>query len=359
MKKTVLFLILFLNGCVSYNVVGKFDNYDEVFLGDVDHNLLIGVGDIKAKAEKSGIICEGQSSVTYIPPFSLGCKGQRGIAPLLCSDGRTINVNWIATSCTTGYGTGNDQDNTTFSFTFGHPREEALKIISTLKKQVAGKQPLPVYNPKKVREEKGFATGTAFAVSANGDLITNYHVIEDAEKITVVDTFTQKEWAANVKVTDKENDIALININANLEPLNIIDTLSIQKGEEVLTLGYPLIMIQGQEQKASFGRINSLKGIKDDDHFFQIDIPIQPGNSGGPLINKNGDVIGIVSMTLNEFTTLRLAGKIPQNVNYAVKSDYALPLINIENQKKYKLDNFKDVISKKEKSVFLVITRNK
>lgn len=109
--------------------------------------------------------------------------------------------------------------------------------------------------------------------------------------------------------------------------LPILEKHNIAKGDEVFTLGYPLIQIQGQEQKASFGRINSLTGIKGDIRFFQIDIPVQPGNSGGPLINTKGQVAGVVTATLDQLITLKMSGHIPQNVNYAVKSDYLLPLI--------------------------------
>ena len=362
MIKNLFILLIIFNfyGCVSYNVVGKFENYDEVFIGTVDHNLLAGVGDITATGEKSGVTCTGLSTVTYIPAFSIGCKGQRGEAPLQCSDGRTLTVDWIATSCTTGYGSGFDKDGIKFSFTFGHQKEEALAKLDKLRIQTKGKEKLPVYNPSQVREEKGFATGTGFAVSKNGDILTNYHVIEGSQKIMVVDTFSKKEWIATLIKSDPANDVALINIHAQLIPLSFIETKNIDKGEEVFTLGYPLIMIQGQEQKATFGRINSLSGIKDDIRMFQIDVPIQPGNSGGPLINKYGNVVGIVTATLDEVNVLRIAGSLPQNVNFAVKSDYALPLLkNFQNYNtQEEPSDFKDIIKDVEKSIFLIISTN-
>jgi len=92
-------------------------------------------------------------------------------------------------------------------------------------------------------------------------------------------------------------------------------------------LGYPLITIQGQEQKATFGKVNALSGIQDDIRFLQIDVPIQPSNSGGPLIDRKVRVIGVTNATLDVLNTLKESGSLPQNVNYAVKSDYIILLI--------------------------------
>lgn len=95
----------------------------------------------------------------------------------------------------------------------------------------------------------------------------------------------------------------------------------------MFTLGYPLIEIEGQEQKVRFGHVNSLSGLRDVVRFLQVDVPIQGGNSGGPLLNTRGEVVGVIESTVNPTTGLKLSGFLPQNVNYAVKSDYVLPLL--------------------------------
>jgi len=183
-----------------------------------------------------------------------------------------------------------------------------------------------VYKPKETRKEKGFASGTGFFVTDNGYMVTNYHILEDSKEIFTVTTDGSLLKAKFIK-GDPANDIALIKINAVTRPLRISEMKGISKGEEVFTLGYPLIAIQGQEQKATFGRVNSLTGYKGDIRFLQIDIPLQPGNSGGPLLNKKGQVVGVVTATLDAVGALKLSGHLPQNVNYAVKSDYIIPLI--------------------------------
>ncbi|MBJ85584.1 MAG: hypothetical protein CMJ11_05155 [Pelagibacterales bacterium] len=361
MKYILMFISFFmLVSCAQYKVIGKFHKYDEVFIGDVNHNLLAGVGEIKAKGENSGIICSGSSYVTYKPLFAIGCAGQRGKAPLTCTDGRLLDLDWLATSCTTGEGIGRDQDGASFAFTFGLNEKDALIRLAELKNEVKGKPDLPVYRPKEHRAEKGFATGTGFAVSTNGHLITNFHVIDEASTIIVKDTFNNREYYADLLKVDKQNDLALIKININTKKLNLVSANNSERGNEVFALGYPLIQLQGQSQKANFGRINALSGIEDDIRFFQVDIPIQPGNSGGPMISKNGDVVGVMTATLDSIITFKLSGNIPQNVNFAVKSDYALPLLrdlNIDNTKNTEEYSFTEIIQKVEESVFLIISK--
>ena len=209
---------------------------------------------------------------------------------------------------------------------------------------------------------KSLSTGTGFFISNSGYLITNHHVIENAENISIV-LNNGKSLPVDLILKDKINDIALLKASIKTDRLNVSSSSTVNKGEEVFTLGYPLVGLQGQEQKATFGRINSLSGVKGDVRYFQVDIPIQPGNSGGPLIDKNGRVVGLVTAMLSQLNTLRKTGVLPQNVNYAVKSDYIIPLlatknITIDNSSTTdKSNNFSDLISASENAVVLVIAK--
>jgi S1-C subfamily serine protease len=336
MKRFIIFMTSILwmlsIGCsVKYPVVGSFSNYNEVFKGQVDSNLLTGTSHIEVNGQVTNVKCLGSSTVTYIPPISYIlpiCEGQRGIATLNCDDGRIVDAHWIAQSCKSGFGSGYDQNGNKFTFTFGMTEVEAKAYIEKELKIATAKPDLPpVYKPKETRKEKGFNTGTGFFVSTDGYLITNYHVIEDSKKILVLTT-DNKEFDAQVINGDPANDVALLKISGETKPLFFVDQNRTSKGEDVFTLGYPLIEIQGQEQKATFGRVNSLSGIAGDIRFIQIDVPVQPGNSGGPLINMNGQVIGVVTATLDQFIALKASGTLPQNVNYALKCDYVVPLLN-------------------------------
>ena len=174
------------------------------------------------------------------------------------------------------------------------------------------------------------ATGSGFVISTDGVIATNAHVIEDADRIEIHlnNEFGTKTYSASVLLKDESNDVALLKIDDdefkgfNSLPYSILQTTEI--GEDVFTIGYPLNSLMGDNYKVTNGIISSNSGLKDDVRFIQITTPIQPGNSGGPLFNKDGNVVGLTTSKLNE----RAVGTSIENVNYAIKAIY---LINIYN----------------------------
>lgn len=349
---------LLATGCIHhYPVVGSFDNHKEVFRGQVHHNSANGTAFIEVTAERSGVKGSGNSVVTYVPFMSFG-GGQMGRAVLHFDDGRSVVADWTSLSLTTGYGHGKDQFGNTFKFTFGLSEEEATAYIESQKAAKTNLPELPPpYRPKETRKEKGYATGTGFFVSASGHIITNFHVIEDSADVSIM-LQNGEVLLAKILKADPANDVALLKVERSTTPLSLSDKSV--KGEQVLTIGFPLISTQGKESKVTFGNINALSGIQGDVRFLQIDVPIQPGNSGGPLFNENGEVIGVVTATLNAINELKRSGTLPQNVNYAVKSDYILPLLkDIPLPPKVAHGNLKrrDIIEGSNRSVILVIAK--
>jgi S1-C subfamily serine protease len=217
--------------------------------------------------------------------------------------------------------------------------------------------PKPPAEEGKIRSSGRIKTGTGFFVTRNGHLVTSYHVIKGASRIILILADGERVAASLVK-SDSVNDIALIRAEISSIPLTVGSATEVPRGRDVVTLGYPLVGIQGQEQKATFGRVNALSGIKGDIRFLQIDVPIQPGNSGGPLIEMNGKVIGLITSTLNPVGTLRATGALPQNVNYALKSDYLFPLftgLDLIREDEAGTQELPSIIKRFEKSVVLVL----
>ena len=165
--------------------------------------------------------------------------------------------------------------------------------------------------------------GTGFLFSSKDYVITNHHLVRGRSSIKV--TFLDGEVIdAKVVSVDKQNDIAFLKLSQSpkIPPssLQIADSSTVKLGDKIFTIGYPASHLLGKSPKYSEGVINSIKGISDNPAYFQISVPIQPGNSGGPLFNVRGEVIGITTSSLDSDLAKDAMGAVPQNINYAVKS---------------------------------------
>ncbi len=168
--------------------------------------------------------------------------------------------------------------------------------------------------------------GSGFFVTSDGYLLTNFHVVKDANRVEV--KYKTNVLQAKVVEKDPVNDLALLKVTGtDFAPLAISHKDSAALGDEVFTIGFPNIDMQGVEPKFTDGKISSLAGMRDDPSEYQISVPVQPGNSGGPLCDASGEVVGIVVARLNDMAAFRESGAVPQNVNYAVKSKHALRLL--------------------------------
>ena len=315
-------------------LAGKFADYNETISGEIRPRYVgtaIFDGDprgltqsalIMLRTKNSKLYCEGVSSVTDGPGLvnSYCGVGTTSFALLRCGDGRRLVVDMRTTSCTRGEATGTDSSGVKFSFVYGLEPAYVQQYLASAETEAKGKPDLGEASQAPRR-----GSGTGFLISADGLVVTNHHVIEGANAIEVQQG--NMIYAASVVARDAANDLALLKTDMKGRPLRLASARGSMRGDEVLTLGYPLPDLAGEAQKATFGRINATAGFNDDARYLQIDVPIQPGNSGGPLINRRGEVIGVVSASLGEEATFRRSGAIPQNVNYAVKADYVMPLL--------------------------------
>ena len=166
------------------------------------------------------------------------------------------------------------------------------------------------------------ATGTGFFITDDGYLISNYHVVKEAVKVRLL-TGAGLIDARVVKV-DAANDLALLKTAGRFAPLPVAASRGLKLGGTVATVGFPDTGLQGFSPKLAKGEIASLAGSQDDARYFQISVPVQPGNSGGALVDARGNVVGIVAAKLSARAALEATGALPENVNYAVKSSFLL-----------------------------------
>lgn len=170
------------------------------------------------------------------------------------------------------------------------------------------------------------ASGTGFFISSEGHILTNHHVVGGGRKFSVTHKGGTSE--ARLVKSDEATDLAVLKIEeASTSALSIVPSKEVKMGAEVMTVGFPNPALQGKKPKLASGEIASLSGGQDDPRLFQISVPLQAGNSGGPLADSSGNVVGVVSFKLNPITSLVTTGSMPENVNYAVKSSYALSFL--------------------------------
>ena len=223
--------------------------------------------------------------------------------------------------------------------TFASMDNEALLSVELIKNQQTGEKSkdnfikmFPVSgNNLTFKKDNSKSSGSGFFMTTDGIIATNAHVVEESTNIEVIvsneiGTFTYK---AKVLLADAKNDVALLKIeDEKFKGLNSIPygvTENSDVGSKVFTIGYPLSDVMGSNYKVTDGIISSKSGIADDVRYYQISVPIQPGSSGGPLFNKEGNIIGITSARLNS----KAVGTQIENVNYAIKSSYLLNLYNM------------------------------
>lgn len=204
---------------------------------------------------------------------------------------------------------------------------EAQELATKIQYKIDHPTELPELQfTKEKTERKIIGSGTGFIITRDGYILTCHHVIEDAKKIKI--SAGRKIYPAKLIRDDPNNDIALLKINGSFSAIAFSSKRSAKMGQEVFTIGYPNPGLQGISAKFTKGTISSLTGYLDDFKLYQISVPVQPGNSGGALVDENGNILGIIVAALNAKATFKISGSLPQNVNYAIKSLYAQAMLD-------------------------------
>jgi uncharacterized protein len=166
------------------------------------------------------------------------------------------------------------------------------------------------------------STGTGFVVSQNGNILTNHHVVDACTEVRVGPA-GQDGVAVAVVARDGDNDLALLETSLRLPQAIFRDGRGIRAGEDVVAVGFPLHGLLASEANVTTGTVSALAGMGNDTRFLQVSVPLQPGNSGGPLLDGSGHVVGIAVGKLDAVRVADATGDIPQNVNFAIKASLA------------------------------------
>jgi S1-C subfamily serine protease len=215
-------------------------------------------------------------------------------------------------------------------------RRPPPNVRPTRKPELAAKSAPKKPTPKR---RARYGTGSGFFVSKSGHVVTNAHVVNGCQRITVGDNTNTQSRAALVS-TDERNDLALLKIGslemASAETKSLIQKLGIkvvplvthgllrsedvELGESVLVAGFPFGDLYSNTIKVTGGMVSAIRGIADDSGQFQMDAAAQRGNSGGPIYDENGNIVGVVVAQLNKLKVARATGSLPENVNFGIKA---------------------------------------
>lgn len=205
-------------------------------------------------------------------------------------------------------------------------------------------------------------SGSGFFISRTGHLITCAHVVEGSKEVSVRTRAGTK--SARILGVDGANDLSLLKIEADTDALPIAPSRGVKPGQAVATVGFPNIALQGLAPKVSRGVVASLSGIQDDPKQFQVSLPVQPGNSGGPLVDLRGNVVGVIAAKLASSPALAASGVLPENVNYATKSGFLLGFLEAYPDVAAALEEpvraesrFEDLMAHVEKATVLVVVQ--
>ena len=163
-------------------------------------------------------------------------------------------------------------------------------------------------------------SGSGFAVSHATHIVTNAHVVKQCKSLWAFAGAQQA--SARVLAADPEADLAVLQTSLSVpKTIAIRSRPALRLGESVVAFGFPFTGTLSRGGNLTTGNVSALAGFQDDPKYIQITAPAQPGNSGGPLLDAGGNLVGVIEGGLDAITALKNTGAVPQNVNFAVRAD--------------------------------------
>jgi S1-C subfamily serine protease len=161
-------------------------------------------------------------------------------------------------------------------------------------------------------------------VSRAGHLLTNAHVVNECRSVSISQPGVSGWISAQVLSRDRNNDLALLRVSVNPMPKPPLFRRTVRLGEDVSVFGFPLTSLVASSGNFTKGSITAIAGLQDDTTKMQLAAPIQPGNSGGPVVDQTGAVVGVIVGKLNALLVAKATGSIPEQINFAIKANTVL-----------------------------------
>ena len=174
------------------------------------------------------------------------------------------------------------------------------------------------------------AIGTGFVIDKEGHVITNSHVAHGCSKLTA--SINGATADAALIADDQRNDLALLKAPVTVDRTAAFRGQPIRAGDSVVVLGYPLYGLLAAQANVTEGTVSALAGLNNDSRQLQITAPVQPGNSGGPLVDRSGNIVGVVQAKLDAIKIASVTGDIPENINFAINVSVLRTFLDANNQ---------------------------
>ena len=301
-----------LAGCsATANVYGIVGDADDLYTGTAT-GYADRTGTIELKNTK-GNRCAGDFA--YYP----GVLEGRGI--IGCDDGQRATIRFTGMSPLSGYGVGTTSNGSPVSFTYGMDRQQSARYLGLNAASMADAAPgsgqgaAQGASPPAATRRVG--TGTGFYINRQGHVLTNAHVIDKCRELTISRQGAAAIPASVVK-SDASNDLAVLIAAPSPAVATFRGGRPVRAGEAVVAYGFPMTGTLSSGGVVTNGSISALSGLRDDSRYLQVSAPIQGGNSGGPLLDTAGNVVGVITASLGSRSR-----DVPQNVNFALKTDVA------------------------------------
>lgn len=165
------------------------------------------------------------------------------------------------------------------------------------------------------------SSGSGIVISRDGYVLTNQHVVQQCDSYEVIADGGRRLPAA-LQAADHARDLALLTVKESFAAAAPVRSDAAPKlGESITVVGYPLVAVLGTQPTVGFGHVSSTTGVRGNPGQMQISVPIQRGNSGGPVLDQAGNVIGVVVSKLDALKVAQRMGDLPQNVNFAIRGE--------------------------------------
>ena len=314
-------ILLLTAGCsVTTEVYGIVGEENDIYSGKAT-GYQDGTGKIELH-NATGARCVGQFA---------NSTGKSGHGLLSCSDGQRAVIQYTSLSMTSGYGFGTSNTGRPVKFFYGMTPQMGAKYIGMRSEQIVTALPAPSApggqepsTPGTAPSAPGAAptppqagartrsSGTGFYLSRQGHLLTNAHVVERCKEVSVT-SIGGTATSATVVSLDRSNDLAVLQASTPPQATAQLRGRAVRQGDSVVAYGFPLAGSLSSGGVLTSGNVNALTGLRDDTRYLQVSAPVQPGNSGGPLLDTSGAVVGVVTSGLRRGNA--------QNVNFALKAD--------------------------------------